>query len=155
MNMQQDQAPTRAQFRYVVPGLMIAGLGVLFSAGAGTYVGMNSPGEITLLVMQAFLVYSFPHVLLAAVGFFAYYINKLKLLAFLFAVSAAVLSGTVVTVTLRSLNGQGGLVRQLDAANITAFTVGLAVAVPLCVTLIAAAKLIRPKKPRQDDFLPF
>lgn len=153
--MQQDEPSTYAQFRYVAPGLLIAGLGLLFSAGAGTYVGMHSPGEITLLVMQAFLVYSFPHVLLATVGFFAYYIRKLKLLAFLFAVSAAVLSGTVVAVTLHSLDGQGSLVKQLDAANITAFTVGLAVAVVLSLLLVVAAKLIRPKKPRQDDFLPF
>jgi len=146
MSVQQDEPLTHPQFRYVIPGFLIAGLGMLFSVGMGTYVGM-----------QAFLVYSFPYVLLATVGFFAYYIKKFKLLAILFAVSAAALSGTVIAVTLQSLDGRGNLIQQLDTANITAFTVGLVVAVLLSLLLAVAAKLIRPrpKKLRQDDFLPF
>ena len=94
--MQQEQPTSHARFRYVAPGLLISGVGMLFSAGAGAYVGFNSPGQITLLVMQAFLVYSFPHLLLGAVGFIAYYINKQKLLALFFTISATLLSGTVV-----------------------------------------------------------
>ena len=153
--MEQDQPPSQAQFRYVAPGLLIAGLGMVFSAGAGSYVGFHTPGQVTLLVMQAFLVYSFPYILLATVGYFAYYIKKFKSLALLFAVSAAVLTGTSVAVTLLSLDGQENLVDQLDAASITSFTVGLVLSVLLSLLLIVAAKLIRPKKPRQDDFLPF
>ena len=155
MDTQADESPRHAPFRYLIPGLLIAILGMLFSAGVGTYVGLNSPGEITLLVMQAFLVYSFPHVLVAVVGCFTYLIKKLKILALLFAISSAVLSGTVMVVTLRSLDGQGSLVKQLDSANITAFTVGLAVAVLLSILLIVVARLIGPKKSRPEDFPPF
>ena len=153
-----QQGPSQAQFRYVAPGLLIAGLGMMISAGAGTYVGFHSPGQVTLLVMQAFLVYSFPYLLLAAVGFFTYYIKKFKTLALLFAVSAALLTATSVRITVLSLGAQENLVKRLDDANIKAFTVGLILAVLLSLLLIVAAKLIRPKKPRrdkQDDFLPF
>ena len=156
--MQQDVSPRVAELRYAAPALAIAFLGMLFSAASGSYVGWHSPGDFTILVMQAFMVYSAPYIILATAGFAAYHISKLKRLALLYAVSTTILSGTSISVTLFAVNNGGNLVKQLQAANTKSFIAGMVIAVLLSVILIIAAKLIRPRKPRQkneDDFLPF
>lgn len=153
--MAQD-AP-QAPFHYAAPGLTIALFGALFSAASGTYVGWHSRNEITLGVMQAFLVYSAPYVLLGGTGLIAYQINRVKTLAVLYALSTTTLTASAITIVTLAAEDGSDLIERLHEANGRAFITGLVIAVLASALLLYAAKRIRPreKTPRPEDDLPF
>ena len=135
-----------APLRYAAPGMGFAVFGMLFSALSGTYVGWHSPGDVTLLVMQSFLVYSIPYLLLGVVGFAAFHINRLKTMAVVYALCTALLTASTVCIVSRAAD----LIKRLDDANGRAVIVGLVIAVVLSGALPYAAKHVKPR-----DDLPF